>query len=289
MKRNSFSVSNPTIDVQLACEVLLIASKNSQQVTVEIDASEEDLAKFEVYQRGDTVFVRQTDYKQGGGGMTIIGDVVGGNFSQSTFSSGGRNVVISGGGFTSIGRGGNINVVSGGRNVQIINGRVIVDGKDVTDGGGDVQDSKPPYKAPKIRIETPVGSNLVTDLAGEAHLSSIVDLDDVSVSTQHSAVSEFSKVNTADIDTSNGSSVTIAQMSGGSLTINTSNGSEVKVNGKWSQATAIANNGSSIFTSGTCSGNYNATGNNGSSIRHTGTVAGRIREKANNASSVKIA
>jgi hypothetical protein len=287
MKRNSFSASNPTIDIQLACEVLLTQS-NSNTVVVEIDANEEDLAKFQVYQKGDTVYVRQDDYKQSGGGVTIIGDMVMGNISQSVFSSGGRNVVISGGNsFISSGRGGNVNIVSGGRSVQINNGRVIVDGQDVTDGGN-VQDSKPAYRAPKIRIETPAGSNLVADLAGDSRLSSIVDLDDVSVSTQHSAVAEISKTNSADIDTSNGSSVSIAQVNGGSLIINTSNGSEAKVKGTFSSCQAISNNGSSIFTSGTCSGNYNATGNNGSSIRHSGTVSGRIREKANNASSVNI-
>ncbi|MFN7754783.1 MAG: hypothetical protein ACK5O9_02940 [Holosporales bacterium] len=287
MKRNSFNVQEPTVDVQAACEIFVTSSQNTRQVTVEIDASEEDLQKFEVYQRGDTVYVRQADFNQGSGGVTIIGDMVMGNVRQS-FSSIGGGVVISGGSVVTSGRGGNINVVSGGRNVQIRNGRVIVDGKDVTDGGGDVVDSKPPYKAPKIRIEIPANSNLNAELAGEARLSCIVELNDTSLTCSHSAVAEIDKTHSADVDTSNGSNVSIAQMTGGMLNVNTANGSEVKIKGAWSQANVISSNGSSVYTSGTCAGNYSATGNNGSSIRHSGSVGGRIREKANNASSVNI-
>lgn len=287
MKRNSFNVQEPTVDVQAACEVFITASQNTRQVTVEIDASEDDLKKFEVYQRGDTVYVRQADFKQGSGGVTIIGDMVMGNVRQSFSSFSGGGVVISGGSVVTSGRGGNINVVSGGRSVQIRDGRVIVDGKDVTDGG-DVVDSQPPYKIPKIRIETPAESNLNAELAGEARLSCIVELNDTSLTCSHSAVAEIDKAHSADVDTSNGSSVSIVQMTGGMLNINTSNGSEVKIKGTWSQANVISSNGSSVFTSGTCTGNYSATGNNGSSIRHSGTVGGRIREKANNASSVNI-
>jgi len=264
----------------------MTTSQAVQQVTVEIDASEEDLKNFEVYQKGSTVYVRQANFKAGSGGVTIIGDMVMGNVIQS-FSSIGRGVVISGGSVISSGRGGNVNVVSGGHNVQVRNGRVIVDGNDVTDGGSMV-DSQPPYKAPKIRIETPAESNLNAELAGEARLSCIVELNDTSLTCSDSATAEIDKTCSADVDTSNGSRVSIVQMTGGMLNINTFNGSEVKIRGTWSQSNVISSNGSSVFTSGTCTGNYSATGNNGSSIRHSGTVGGRIREKANNASSVNI-
>lgn len=285
MKRDSFDVQKPTLDLQASCEVSIVPT-TSGQVTVEIEASEEDLKTFEVYRRGDTVYVRQAGFNQGSGGVIIIGDKVTG-VCQS-FSSIGGGVMIGGVSMVTSGRGGNINVVSGGRSVQICDGRVIVDGKDVQDGGGDVVDSQP-YKAPKIRIEIPANSNLNAELAGEARLSCIVELNEVSLTCSHRAVVEIDKACIADLDTSNASSVLIDRMTGGVLTINTANGSEVKIKaGEWSQAHVISSNGSAVLTCGNCTGNYNATGNNGSSIRHSGSVRGRVREKANNGSSVRI-
>lgn len=235
------------IDLNVGCDVGIFPSANGQ-TTVEIDSDEPN--DFTVKTDGDTLVIKQKSVSNGG------------------------SVVINGNGVS-------INGMSfSGNNVVMNNGRVYVDGKEVTPGS-----SKPTKKA-KIKIFTAQNVDLSANLNGSGVLASKVAFNRVNIKVSGQATVGLA-AKSLKLKLS-GQGDNYAVLRGGSLTANVSGQGSVRIKGEYDSADLSVFGMGNIITDGICTGDYDASVSGMGSITHTGKINGRKRKSVTGMGSISI-
>ncbi len=253
VQRHVFDVrSVPQLDIRAACDIAILPG-DSNRVIVEIDAETETLEDFLVTQGGGKILICHLSKSSGN---AIIGDVVIGNVVQS-FSNEVRSTVVS----------------SGGQNISIVNGRVYVNGREVTQDGSAT--GKPTPKAPRIRVYAP-SSNLDLSLSGSASFVSAVPMVESFVYLKGSAKvglpTESLELNLS------GSGEVQAKINGGYMTLNLSGSGSVSAVGAFSNVRVDLSGMAQVSTSGEVRGNYSVNASGMGRVSHSGRIKGSVRK-----------
>lgn len=260
-KQHRFNITKPTLNISTFCSVGIFPSSISNEVLVEIDADTEDLENFRVFQEGNTVVIEQINLNNSDGNVIIGNSVV----MSGVTMSGNSNVRM------------NVN----GQDIRVINGKVYVNGVQI-DGG---QPGKT-CREPKIRILTPVESNLDAKIKGSGILASKVPFQSAEVQVQGQADVGLAAYELDLQVQGQGKSYFI--LGGGKLDIKVSGQGNVYVQGKWSNAKVSLSGMGKISTEGTCTGDYKASVSGMGEVRHSGSVMGRIKESKSGMGSINI-
>lgn len=250
-KGQVFSVrGSGSLDIEAACPVAILKGETNK-ISVEIDADQQDLENFKVQQQGNTVLVHQN----GAGSGTNI-------------SINGGSVNISNGSF------GSISVTGGG---------VFVNGQRVEAGQHNTQQST---KTPLVIIRTPENGNLDARLSGGAFLASEVPHNEADIDTSgQTRIGVAARDLTID---ASGQSQIKAFVGGGELDIDLSGQGSAHVKGAFSKVKAELSGQGSIQTEGVVKGSYKADASGMGNIVHRGQVHGRIRKDTSGMAHINI-
>lgn len=203
-----YPVNQPTLVISVSCQVSIrpLSESRDRISSGTVVQTEGDV---ELSQSSGTITIRQKGGASSGGGV-FIGDVSIGGVSQSVISTGRGNVVIGG----------------GGRNISIVNGRVFINGKEVTEGNSETE----PYVEPVVTIYTQSCKVVDANLSGGA-LHASVPVDSASIKSSGGSEVRLSDVVNLEVKTS-GSTEVEARMSGGGLRLRSSGSSEFNISGE---------------------------------------------------------
>ncbi len=235
----------PSLKIKASCPIGVFKG-DADKIIVEIDADEETSEEFQVNQTGNTINIVQKP--RNFDGNVVIGTTV---------------------------------ISSGGQNIQIVNGRVYINGKEVTTDGS----TGVPRSLPKVRITAPY-SDLNATLAGDSLIVSTVPLKNTFLLLSGIAKADIPTYS-LDLDIS-GSADIKALLGGGELNINVSGSSSIDIQGCWTHTNINLSGMGNVQTCGNCTGNYSVNASGMGAVNHVGTIAGFIRKSVSGMARINI-
>ncbi len=269
---NRFTVSElPTIDLGQIPSLVKISRGPAGSVGVKVTGPDKYRNEVSAEQSGDTVNIRGPR-----------------NYSSLTIVSGQGRTVVS-------------NVRSAGT-VVISDGRIVIDGRDVTEESRQPANSEPLI----FELTIPEGSHLTLRQVGELecpvrigkvrlNLGGQSKLGMEEVADLSGRISGQSSITIArfvgprfQLDASGQSEIDVSGFNEAEVDISVSGQGEASLEGNFSAIEANVSGQSKIKTKGVVSGNYEASASGMSSVRHRGSVKGRVSRNADFMSTISI-
>jgi hypothetical protein len=170
-------------------------------------------------------------------------------------------------------------VISGG-NISMINGRIFVDGKEVSPSDNGVSEQ------PKVLVLLPSVINFDGDLDTCGVFASKVPFSKARLSVSGSA--EVGLAARAIKGKLSGSAEAYFVVKDGDLDLTISGSSSVRAKGSFSSVDITASGSSEFLTEGECKGGYRASASGCGKIKHRGSIRGQRRERTSGCGEIDI-